>query len=159
MVNGMSFTNALIRLGGMTAALDAQSWDVIIADYMMPCFSGPAALAIARAAPIYIPFVLISGQIGEETAVSAMQSGADDYLFKGNLRRLVPAVERKLEEADSRRRAIEAERQLQKGESQLAAAQHLAHLGTWHADLRTKVALWSVESCRILGCKPGPKRA
>jgi CheY-like chemotaxis protein len=139
----------------MTAALKSQSWDLIIADYMMPCFSGPAALAIARDAPTYIPFILISGQIGEETAVSAMQSGADDYLFKGNLRRLVPAIERKLDEAASRRRADHAERQLQKGESQLAAAQHLAHLGTWHVDLRTDVAMWSVESCRILGCKPG----
>jgi CheY-like chemotaxis protein/signal transduction histidine kinase len=136
----------------MIAALKARPWDVIIADYMMPYFSGPAALAIARNGLTYIPFILISGQIGEETAVSAMQAGADDYLFKGNLRRLVPAILRKLEEADSRRRADYAEKQLQKGESQLAAAQRLAHLGTWHVDLRTDVGLWSDESCRILGC-------
>ena len=136
---------------GMAAALSAQPWDLIIADYVMPYFSGPAALAIARERSSDIPFILISGQVGEETAVHAMQAGADDYLFKGNLRRLVSAVDRELRDAKGRRKAEHTERQLQKGERQLANAQRLAHLGTWHVDLRTNVAVWSDEACRILG--------
>ena len=121
---------------GMTAALNAHPWDVIIADYFMPHFSGPAALAMARDRSADIPFILISGQIGEETAVEAMQAGADDYLFKGNLKRLLAAVDRELQDAEGRRKAEHTERQLQKGERQLADAQRLAHLGTWHVDLR-----------------------
>ncbi len=140
---------------GMTAALNAHPWDLIIADYMMPYFSGPAALAMARELSAEIPFILISGQVGEETAVQAMQAGADDYLFKGNLRRLVPAVDRELHDAEGRRKAEHTERQLQKGERQLADAQRLAHLGTWHVDLRTNVAVWSDEACRILGYQTG----
>jgi signal transduction histidine kinase/HPt (histidine-containing phosphotransfer) domain-containing protein len=140
---------------GMIAALNAGHWDVIVADYMMPYFSGPAALAMARECCDYIPFILISGQVGEETAVQAMQSGADDYLFKGNLMRLVPAIERELRDAEGRRKAEYTERQLRKGERQLADAQRLAHLGTWHVDLRTNVAVWSDEACRIFGCQTG----
>jgi signal transduction histidine kinase len=140
---------------GMTAALNARRWDVIIADYTMPYFSGPAALAMARECCADIPFILVSGQMGEETAVQAMQSGADDYLFKGNLMRVVPAIERELRDAEGRRKAEYTERQLRKGERQLADAQRLAHLGTWHVDLRTNVAVWSDEACRIFGCQTG----
>src|SRR5437660_109194 len=67
----------------MAAALDGQLWDLIVADYSMPHFSGPAALAMARECAIDVPFILVSGTMGEETAVNAMKSGADDYLFKG----------------------------------------------------------------------------
>jgi len=140
---------------GMAAALDAHPWDLIIADYSMPYFSGPAALTMARERAGDIPFILVSGQVGEETAVQAMQAGADDYLFKGDLKRLVPAVERELHDLEGRRKAEYTERQFQKGERQLAAAQHLAHLGTWHVDLQTNVAAWSEEACRILGCPAG----
>jgi signal transduction histidine kinase len=137
----------------MTAALNAHSWDLIIADHAMPCFSGPAALALAREGSADIPFILISGEVGEEAAVQAMQAGADDYLFKGNLRRLLPAIHRELHDAQGRRKAEYTDRQLQKGERQLGAAQRLAHLGTWHVDLRTSLAVWSDEAKRILGCQ------
>jgi two-component system, sensor histidine kinase and response regulator len=138
----------------MAAALNARPWDLIIADYMMPHFTGLDALTMARERSAVIPFILISGQVGEETAVQAMQAGADDYLFKGNLRRLVPAVVRELRDAEGRRRAQHAERQLKKGERQLADAQRLARLGTWHVDLRTYNAVWSEEACRILENQP-----
>jgi len=140
---------------GMIAALNEHPWDLIIADYVMPNFSGLGALAIARQRSVDIPFILISGQVGEETAVEAMQSGADDYLFKGNLKRLLPAVERELRDAQGRRKAAYAERQLQKGERQLAEAQRLAHLGTWHVDFGTGVAVWSEEARRIFGLPVG----
>jgi two-component system, chemotaxis family, CheB/CheR fusion protein len=136
---------------GMAAALEANPWDLIIADYSLPNFSGPAALAMAREKSAHIPFILISGQIGEETAVQAMKAGADDYLFKGDLKRLVPAVERELQVLQGRREAAYNERKMRKGEQLLMDAQRLAHLGTWHADLRTPFAVWSDEANRILG--------
>ena len=137
--------------GAMCAALDAHPWDLIIADYSMPQFQragGPGHGAGTRGD---VPFILVSGTVGEETAVQAMKAGADDYLFKGDLKRLVPAVERELRDADGRREARTIERQLRKREAQLADAQRLAHLGTWHLDLRTNLAVWSDEACRILG--------
>jgi signal transduction histidine kinase len=140
---------------GMKSELEAHAWDLIIADYSLPRFSGPAALVMARQHRPDTPFMLVSGHVGEETAVLAMQAGANDYLFKGNLRRLVSAVQRELRDAQTRREAENTLRQLQKRERQLADAQRLAHLGTWHADLRSGVAIWSEEACRIYGCQPG----
>jgi signal transduction histidine kinase len=135
---------------GMLAALEADPWDIIIADHSMPHFSGVAALAMAREHAVDVPFILVSGQIGEETAVDAMKAGADDYLFKGDLKRLVPVVERELRDAAGRCEARSVERQLRKREAQLADAQRLARLGTWHLDLRSNVATWSDEARRIL---------
>ena len=135
----------------MTAALESSPWDIIISDYSMPHFSGPAALAVARRRAADLPFILISGTVGEEVAVEAMKAGANDYFFKGNLKRLVPAVERELREAEARREARRLEKELRKRESQLADAQRLARLGSWHIDLGTNVAFWSDETCRIFG--------
>jgi PAS domain S-box-containing protein len=89
----------------MSAALDKGGWDLIISDYTMPRFSGPAALALAVARKSDLPFILISGAVDEQTAVAAMRAGADDYISKGNLARLLPAVERELHKASARKRA------------------------------------------------------
>jgi PAS domain S-box-containing protein len=105
----------------MTAALDAQPWDIIIADNAMPHFSGPAALALVRGRAMDLPFILVSGTVGEGTAVDAMKAGADDYLFKGNLRRLCPAVKRELREAAQRHQARQTERELRKTRDEIAA--------------------------------------
>jgi diguanylate cyclase (GGDEF)-like protein len=78
-------------------------WDVVIADYTMPGFSGTTALAIVRAQHPDLPFIFVSGTIGEDTAVAAMKTGAHDYIMKGNLKRLAPAVARELREASVRR--------------------------------------------------------
>ncbi len=93
----------------MRAALDQQPWDLVISDYSMPQFSGPAALQLLQEAGIDLPFIVVSGTIGEETAVSAMKAGAHDFLMKGNLARLVPAVARELREATDRRERRRAE--------------------------------------------------
>ena len=87
----------------MAAALDRQAWDLVFGDYSMPAFSGPAALALLRARDLDTPFIFVSGTIGEDVAVEAMKAGAQDFLTKGNLRRLVPAVERELRDAVVRR--------------------------------------------------------
>lgn len=87
----------------MAAALEGRSWDVVISDYVMPQFSGLAALALLKEMEIDLPFIIVSGRIGEDIAVEAMKAGAHDYLRKDNLARLVPAVGRELREAVVRR--------------------------------------------------------
>ena len=96
----------------MQAALDAHSWDVVISDYHMPGFSGSAALKLLQATGLDIPFVIVSGAIGEEIAVELMRAGAHDYIMKGNLARLAPAIERELREAGERRARRVAEADL-----------------------------------------------
>ena len=91
---------------GMAAALDRQPWDVVIADYILPKFSGLLALKLLRQRGLDLPFIIVSGHIDEDTAVAAMKAGAHDYVMKDRLTRLVPAIERELEEAESRARRI-----------------------------------------------------
>lgn len=96
----------------MRAALEARDWDIILSDYTMPEFSGPAALALLRSMDIDLPFIVISGAMGEESAVELMKSGAHDYIMKDSLVRLVPAIERELREAEVRRARRRAEADL-----------------------------------------------
>ncbi len=96
---------------GLQKALQRLDWQIVISDYAMPGFSGLRALQILRAHDPNIPFILVSGTVGEETAVEAMRKGANDYIMKDNLARLVPAIERELREGLERadhRRAQEA---------------------------------------------------
>ncbi|SVB29605.1 uncharacterized protein METZ01_LOCUS182459, partial [marine metagenome] len=88
--------------GAMRAALGQAQWEVILADYNLPEFSAPEALEVLQKSQLDIPFIIVSGGIGEDTAVAAMKLGAHDYLMKGNLARLIPAVERELREATVR---------------------------------------------------------
>ena len=83
--------------------LEDSEWDLVIADYTIPGFSGTKALAIVREQHPDLPFIFVSGTIGEDTAVAAMRTGAHDYIMKSNLARLAPAVERELREASVRR--------------------------------------------------------
>ncbi|MGP6157441.1 MAG: putative bifunctional diguanylate cyclase/phosphodiesterase [Vulcanimicrobiaceae bacterium] len=88
----------------MRSALREQSWDVILSDFNMPHFSGPAALAVAQESREDIPFIVVSSSIGEESAVALMRAGAADYIFKDKLARLAPCVTRELREAKARTR-------------------------------------------------------
>jgi signal transduction histidine kinase/FixJ family two-component response regulator len=88
---------------GMEAALDDQRWDVVVADYVLPHFSGIDALSLVKQRGIDLPFIIVSGHITEDTAVAAMKAGAHDYVMKDNLTRLGPAVDRELREAEVRR--------------------------------------------------------
>jgi len=90
---------------GLRQALADEAWDVIIADYSMPQFDAPAALAVLQQTSIDIPFIVVSGTIGEKIAVEMMSAGAHDYLMKDNLVRLAPAVTREVAEAEKRREA------------------------------------------------------
>jgi two-component system cell cycle sensor histidine kinase/response regulator CckA len=101
------------------AALESAEWDVIIADYNLPQFSGLAALGVLQNRGEDIPFLVVSGFIDENVAVAAMKSGAHDYLMKDNLKRLAPAVERELRDARVRRERRQAEEALRSSEARL----------------------------------------
>lgn len=106
----------------MRTAIDSRPWDIALSDYVLPRFSGIEALRLWRDSGIDLPFIVISGNIGEDTAVGAMKAGADDYLIKGNISRLVPAIERGLKEAETRLKKREAEEELRLRSAALDAA-------------------------------------
>ena len=87
---------------GMRAALEQGNWDLVIADYTMPRFNGLAALKMLRNMGLGLPFILVSGTVGEDVAVAAIKGGADDYVLKSNLARLPLAVERELRDHELR---------------------------------------------------------
>ncbi len=103
----------------MQAALSAKKWDVVVSDYVLPHFSGLDALQMLKESGADTPFIVVSGKIGEETAVEAMKAGADDYILKGNLARLLPAVKREMADAELRRKCRLAGEELKLQEEQL----------------------------------------
>ena len=101
----------------LRAALAQESWDVVIADFAMPRFDGLQALELVRKSEFDLPFILVSGTIGEDAAVAAMKAGAHDYVLKDNLARLGPAVNRELQEAQERLARRQAEQSLRESEA------------------------------------------
>jgi len=97
-------------------ALEKRPWDVILCDFQMPRFNGLDAISLLKETDRDIPLIIVSGAIGEETAVECMRLGASDYVMKGSLSRLIPAVERELREAESRDRRRRAETALRESE-------------------------------------------
>jgi putative nucleotidyltransferase with HDIG domain len=97
----------------MRAALARQAWDLIICDFSLPRFSAPNALELLKKSGHDLPFIIVSGTIGEESAVNALKAGAHDFIIKGNFARLIPAIQRELKEADVRRERRERERELE----------------------------------------------
>jgi signal transduction histidine kinase len=106
----------------MRGALARQTWDLVTADWSMPKFTAPAALGILKEKQLDVPFIIVSGTIGEDTAVEAMRAGAHDYLLKDRLKRLVPAVERALRECKERAALRQAESALRVSEAHLREA-------------------------------------
>jgi signal transduction histidine kinase len=107
------------------AALD-EPWDVILSDFNLPGFSGLEALELLRDSGKMVPFILVSGEIGEDTAVEAMRNGASDYLLKANLARLAPAMENAIAASETLRARIAADRELASSRQRLSElAQHL----------------------------------
>ncbi len=100
----------------MQQALERQSWDVVLSDYSMPAFDAPAALAVLREHDDDIPFIVVSGSVGEDAAVAIMQAGAADYVMKDRLARLGPAVVSAVEGARVRRDRERLEQQLQEAQ-------------------------------------------
>ncbi|MEO3714819.1 hybrid sensor histidine kinase/response regulator [Roseateles flavus] len=108
----------LDSLAAVNAALD-ERWDAIISDFNLPGFSGLQVLALLKERHQLLPFILVSGEIGEDTAVAAMKTGASDYLLKNNLTRLAPALLHAIEASESERARMEADRALRRSKQRL----------------------------------------
>lgn len=106
------YTERVETAGELCAALDRRSWDLIVADYRLPAFNAPAALAIVRARTADLPFIIVSGTIGEETAIECMRAGANDFLIKGHTARLPFVVERELQVTRQRQLHQQSERRM-----------------------------------------------
>lgn len=125
--------------------------DIILSDFSMPAFDGMSALKTAKRKMPHVPFVFVSGTIGEERAIEAVKIGATDYILKDNLSTMVPKIKRALKEAKERLERINAKKALEKIARQLAEAQEVAHIGCWERDLTNDTLYWSKEIFNILG--------
>jgi PAS domain S-box-containing protein len=140
--------------GTMEAALNRQTWDIIIADYTMPEFNGLAALALVKERGLDLPFILVSGSIGEDIAVAAMKAGAHDYIMKNNLSRLIPAVERELREVEVRRARQRAEETLQENYQIMHAVFEGTSDTIFVKDLRGRYVTINSAGARVFGKSP-----
>ncbi|HTW65887.1 MAG TPA: sigma 54-interacting transcriptional regulator [Bryobacteraceae bacterium] len=134
---------------GFLAALAQGGIDVILADYTLPSFDGLSALKLAMAVCPNVPFIFVSGTLGEEVAIEALKIGATDYILKTRMSRLVPSVQRALREATERSERKRAEEALQESEAYLAEAQRLSRTGSFGWNASSGELYWSDETFRI----------
>src|ERR1700724_1412086 len=133
----------------LLASVEQGGVDLILADYSLPSFDGISALKVAMKACPDVPFIFVSGTLGEEVAIEALKIGATDYVLKTRLSRLVPSVLRALREATQRAERKRAEEALRQSETYLAEAQRLSHTGSFGWRPSTGEILWSEETLRI----------
>ncbi len=139
------------------AGLENAGIDLILADYKLPSFDGLSALKLAMNERPDLPFIFVSGTLGEEVAIEAVKIGATDYVLKQRLSRLAPSVQRALRDARERAERKKAEEALRQSEMYLAEAQRLSHTGSFGWDLATGEIHWSDETYRIFECDPTTK--
>ena len=139
------------------AALEDGGIDLILADYTLPSFDGLSALKLAQSARPDLPFIFVSGSLGEEIAIEALKIGATDYVLKTRLSRLVPSVQRALREARGRAERKKAEEALRRSEMYLAEAERLSHTGSFGWNASTGQIYWSDGAYRIFECEPTTK--
>jgi len=137
----------------MQKALHEKSWDIILSDYNLPNFSAPEALKLLQTSELDLPFIIISGGIGEATAVAAMKAGAHDYFMKGNLNRLAPAIERELREAANRRERREAREKLLESELRYRLLWESSPDAVLLMDSESKIFFANPAVERVFGCK------
>ena len=138
--------------------LEQGSFDLILVDYSLPSFDGITALKMAKEVLPGVPFIFVSGTLGDERGVEALKMGATDYVFKSRLSKIVPSVSRALREAEERAQRQRTERTLCESEAYLAEAQRLSQTGSWAWNPATgDIRYWSEECFRVLGFDPhGP---
>ena len=120
-----------------------ETWDVVLSDYSMPQFSATAALALLRQSGSDTPFIIVSGTIGEETAIQALKAGANDYLLKGRVGRLAQAIEREVRDTAERRRLQATTTALSETRERMRFALDAAAVGTWEFDAVSGTIVWS----------------
>ncbi len=135
----------------MKAALEKQVWDIVVADYVMPLFSGLDALKLLQQSGIDLPFIIVSGKIGEDIAVEAMKAGAHDYVRKDNLARLIPAIEREMREVAVRRERKRAEEALWESEEKYRRFVETAREGIWVIDAKNNTTFLNKSMADMLG--------
>ncbi len=138
----------------LTAALAKGAWDLVISDYRMPEFDGLAALKLVQELGSDVPFILVSGAVGEEVAVEAMKAGAHDYVLKDNLARLNSAVERELREAGIRRQHRQAEREIRDRDEELTTIYEHAPLVLLLVDREYRVRKTNRSAAHFGGAEP-----
>jgi two-component system, cell cycle sensor histidine kinase and response regulator CckA len=143
-------------LAGMTSALEQRQWDLVVSDHSMPGMTSFNALEILHAHDLDLPFIIFSGGIGEEEAVAAMRAGAKDYVMKGNVARLVPAIARELKQAEARRQRRSAESAIRELEQMREFALESAHIGEWEIELASRAFRPSARFLRLFGHDRAP---
>jgi signal transduction histidine kinase len=133
------------------ASLEQGGFALILADYALPSFDGLSALKIAQQKWAHVPFIFVSGTLGEEVAIEALKIGATDYVLKTLLSRIVPSVQRALRESQERMELSRAAVALRRSEAYLAEAQQLSHTGSFGWNLSSGEIYWSDETYRIVG--------
>ncbi|MEA3308423.1 MAG: ATP-binding protein [Chloroflexota bacterium] len=130
-------------------ALQERTWDIVIADYSLPSFTGLAALKLLQASGLDLPFIIVSGTIGEEVAVAAMRGGAHDYVMKDNLARLAPAVQRELREAKVRRERKKSEQALHESEERYRQAVENSPNPIFSVDEQGFICTWNAACVQV----------
>lgn len=131
------------------AGLEQAGIDLILADYSLPSFDGISALKIAVAKRPEVPFIFVSGTMGEEVAIEALKIGATDYVLKTRLSRILPSMQRALREGRERVERTFAEEALRRSEAYLAEGQRLSHTGSFGWHVQSGENYWSEETYRI----------
>ncbi len=136
------------------AALN-DDFDLVLADLSLPSFDGLAALQITLERRPELPFIFVSGTLGEEAAIDALKIGATDYILKERLSRIVNSVRRATRERSERAERRAAQERLRRSEEFLAEGQRISHTGSWGWALTSGKLVWSEEQYRVLGFEPG----
>jgi formate hydrogenlyase transcriptional activator len=139
------------------ASLEEDRFDLILADYTLPSFDGLSALKLARSTCPDVPFIFVTGTLGEEVAIEALKIGATDYVLKTRLSRLAPSIQRALREADERTERKRAEEALRRNEAYSAEAQTLSHTGSFGWNVSSGEIYWSEETFKIFGLEQSVK--
>jgi len=149
---GLQFSHELVSTQNeYLEALNSTPPDIIISDFSLPKFDGLTALEIRNKICPMTPFILVTGSVNEEVAVECMKSGADDYILKNNLVRLLPAINNSLQKIKLTRERKDARDDLFRSERRLQKAQAIAHVGNWELDLSTKKVWCSDEALKLYG--------
>lgn len=136
----------------LTEALqDSQGWQLVIADYTLPSFGARDALALIQGSGVDLPFIIVSGTIDEVSAVNAMRAGAHDYVLKGHLERLLPAIERELADAERRRERVRTEAELRLAQQRFSATFNQAAVGMAHTTVEGRFLLVNQRLAEMLG--------